>query len=79
MELSLPPELETLIARKLASGRYGSAEEIVVEALRSTLLADEQRNAALHALKHMIDDGSEESASARDWLRRTGEEFRKRV
>ncbi len=76
MELTLTPELETLIAKRLASGRYQSAEQVVLEALKSVVLVDEQRGAALDALKHMMDDGSEESASARDWLRRTGEDFR---
>jgi hypothetical protein len=79
MELNLTEEMADLIARKLATGRYQNAEQAVVDALKSSVLVDEQRGAALDALKHMIDDGSEESASARDWLRRTGEEFRSRV
>lgn len=69
MELTLTPELESLIARKLATGRYATAEQILVEALKSAVEIDEQREATLAALRHMIDDGSAESASARDFLR----------
>ncbi len=79
MELIVTPEIEDLIARKMATGRYVNAEQIVFEALKSTALADEQRTAALDALKHMIDDGSSESMAARDWLRRSHDDFRGRV
>ena len=34
MNVSLTPELERLVQRKVASGRYGSASEVVREALR---------------------------------------------
>jgi Arc/MetJ-type ribon-helix-helix transcriptional regulator len=71
MELIITPEIEDLIARKLATGRYQNAEHIVTEALRRAALVDEQRSAALDALKHMIDDCSVESMAARDWLRQS--------
>lgn len=34
MNVSLTPELETLISKKVESGRYTSASEVVREALR---------------------------------------------
>jgi len=34
MNVSLTPELERLVSRRVASGRYGSASEVVREALR---------------------------------------------
>jgi len=34
MNVSLPPELEKFVSRKVESGRYTSASEVVLEALR---------------------------------------------
>ncbi|GIW05067.1 MAG: hypothetical protein KatS3mg059_1687 [Thermomicrobiales bacterium] len=47
MNVSLTPELEELIRRKVASGMYGSASEVVREALR--LLEERDRLAHLRA------------------------------
>jgi hypothetical protein len=77
MELTLTPELETLIVKKLATGRYANAEQILVEALKSSVVLDEQRDATLNALRHMFDDGSEESASARTLLRQHQDDWHK--
>ena len=33
MKISLPPELERLIAEKMRSGRYGSVDEVIREGL----------------------------------------------
>ncbi|HEV7403527.1 MAG TPA: type II toxin-antitoxin system ParD family antitoxin [Chthoniobacteraceae bacterium] len=41
MNVSLTPELEELVARKVQSGRYQSASEVVREGLR--LLEDQDR------------------------------------
>ena len=77
MELTLSEELQTLIARKLATGRYDNAEQILVEALKSSVVLDEQRDAALQALRHMIDDSSDESTQARTLLRQHKEDWQK--
>ncbi len=77
MELTLTPELETLIARKLATGRYSSAEQILVEALKNSVVLDEQRDEALDALKHMFSDSSDESTQARSLLRQHQEDWQK--
>ena len=79
MELNLTPELEDLIAARLATGRYANAEQIVIEALKGTMLLESQRNSALDALKHMFDDGSEESATARDTLRQHRDEWQREL
>ncbi len=34
LHVSLPPQLEELVRRRVESGRYGSASEVVREALR---------------------------------------------
>ncbi len=72
MELEITPEIEELIQRKLATGRYQNAQQIVADALHRAAFADEQRSVALDALRHMIDDSSVESIAARDWLRHNG-------
>ena len=45
MNVSLTPELEELVARKVESGRYQSASEVIREGLR--LLDDQDRLKAL--------------------------------
>jgi antitoxin ParD1/3/4 len=59
MNISLTPQLEELIKRKVASGRYGSASEVVREALR--LLEDRDRTAEekLTALRAEIRKGQD--------------------
>ena len=57
MNVSLTPELEKLVAEKVASGLYTSASEVVREALR--LLAESDRQPALrvHELREHIAKG----------------------
>ena len=47
MNISLTPELEDLVRRKVASGLYNNQSEVVREALR--LLAEQDRLRELHA------------------------------
>ncbi len=42
MNISLPPELEKAVERKVASGKYTDAGEVVREALRQSLERDEE-------------------------------------
>jgi antitoxin ParD1/3/4 len=49
MNVSLTPELEELIRRKVESGMYGSASEVVREALRLLEERDQDRLARLKA------------------------------
>ena len=46
MDVSLPPELEHYVSLKLESGRYGSASEVIGEALRLLEEHDPERAAA---------------------------------
>jgi antitoxin ParD1/3/4 len=48
MNVSLTPQLETMIRRRVESGRYNSASEVVREALR--LLEDHERREHLRSL-----------------------------
>ena len=45
MNVSLTPELEAYVARKVEGGRYNSASEVVREALRLLEEQDKTRNA----------------------------------
>lgn len=49
MNISLTPELESVVNRRVRSGRYGSASEVIREALR--LLEERDRLRALRFLE----------------------------
>ena len=51
MQVSLTPELEELVRRKLASGLYGDASEVVREALRLLAARDEMDRLKLERLR----------------------------
>ena len=57
MNISLTPELESLVQKKVKSGRYNSASEVVREALR--LFADQERlrEARLQLVRRKIEEG----------------------
>jgi antitoxin ParD1/3/4 len=57
MNVSLTPELEKLIERKLKSGLYNSASEVIREALRLLQERDEMREAQLQELKRLTGAG----------------------
>jgi len=57
MNVSLTPELERLVSRKVASGSYGSASEVVREALRLLADRDEARKAQLDELRSAVSLG----------------------
>ena len=54
MNVSLTPELEKLVAERVASGHYASASEVVREALR--LLHERDR---LNQLRHDVYSGAD--------------------
>ena len=51
MNVNLTPELETLVRRKVASGMYTSASEVVREALRLMEEQDQMRAVRLEQLR----------------------------
>jgi antitoxin ParD1/3/4 len=57
MNVSLTPELEELVARKLQSGRYQSASEVVGEGLRLLEEQDRLRAAELGEVRRKIQVG----------------------
>jgi antitoxin ParD1/3/4 len=54
MNVSLTPELDKFVARKVESGRYTSASEVVREALRLLEEHDRARNAQVTAFNREL-------------------------
>jgi antitoxin ParD1/3/4 len=66
LNINLTPQLEELVRRKVSSGRYNSASEVVREALRLMEAGDELRAAKLQRLRADIREGLE-SGPATPW------------
>jgi antitoxin ParD1/3/4 len=63
MNVNLTPQLEDLVRRKVASGMYTSASEVVREALRLMEEQDQLRAARLAQLRNDIQEGLDSGAS----------------
>ena len=59
LNINLTPQLEDLVRRKVSSGRYNSASEVVREALRLMEARDELRSAKLEQLRQDVREGME--------------------
>jgi antitoxin ParD1/3/4 len=60
MNVSLTPELEMLVQRKVQSGRYQSASEVIREGLRLLEDQDRLREAQLDEVRKKIQTGAEQ-------------------
>ena len=63
MNVSLTPQLEELVKRKVESGLYGSASEVMREALRLLEEHDRLRSIRLKELRAEIQKGLDSGAS----------------
>jgi antitoxin ParD1/3/4 len=63
MNVNLTPELEELVRRKVASGMYNSASEVVREALRLMEEHDQMRAVRLEQLRSDIRKGLDSGPS----------------
>jgi antitoxin ParD1/3/4 len=61
MNVSLTPELEHLVHRKVETGRYLSASEVVREALRLLEERDQDRESSLAELRKQVAVGIEQA------------------
>jgi antitoxin ParD1/3/4 len=59
MNVHLTPELEALIQKKVESGRYNSASEVMREALRLMEQRDELLDLRKEEIRRKIDEGLE--------------------
>lgn len=57
MNINLTPELESLVQKKVKSGRYNSASEVVRDALRLFEDHERIREARLQSLRRRIEEG----------------------
>ena len=62
MNVSLTPQLEELVKRKVESGRYGSASEVIREALRLLEEHDRLRSMRVTELRAEIQKGLDSGA-----------------
>ncbi len=60
MNISLTPKLKDLVNKKVSSGLYGSASEVIREGLRLLDEQDRLRGARLKELRGKIDKGLEQ-------------------
>lgn len=63
MNVSLTPELERLIAEKVASGMYSSRSEVVREGLRLLAERDQLLTARLDRLREEVGRGLEQAVA----------------
>ena len=59
MNVSLPEELANFVKDKVSTGRYGSASEVVREALRLMERTEQQQAEKLELLRHAWREGVE--------------------
>lgn len=57
MNVTLPPELEARVRQRVESGRYGSASEVIGEALRLFETYEDVKTAKLDSLRQDIAKG----------------------
>ena len=60
MNISLTPELEELVNKKVKSGMYHSASEVIREGLRLLKEQDEIKQSRLNQLRREVDIGIEQ-------------------
>ena len=65
MNVSLTPELEKIVEKKVSSGLYNSASEVVREGLRLLQQRDETRELKLRALRKDIQAGIDDLEAGR--------------
>lgn len=65
MNVSLPPELEARVRQRVESGMYGSASEVIREALRLFEAYEQAKTAKLDSLRQDIAQGLNDAANGR--------------
>lgn len=65
MNVSLTPELETIVDSKVKSGLYNSASEVVREGLRLLQQRDEMHESKVNALRAEIQKGTDSLEAGR--------------
>jgi len=79
MNVSLTPELETLVNEKVKSGNYNSASEVVREALRLLKEQDELKRIRREHLRREVMKGVEEIRNGKGVVYNSAEELAQAV
>ncbi len=79
MNVSLTPELETLVNEKVKSGNYNSASEVVREALRLLKEQDELKHLRRAELRREVMKGVEEIRNGQGKIYDSAEELAEAV
>lgn len=74
--VNLTDELDRFVTKKVSSGRYENASEVVRAALRSLEREEKQYEAKLSALRRAIDEGDASGIAAGDVFARVREKLR---
>lgn len=74
--INLTDELDRFVKRKVKSGRYGNASEVVRAALRTLERQDQLREAKLTALRAAIDEGDASGIASGDVFARVRRKLR---
>ena len=77
MDVSLNPDLETIIQGKLRTGQYASASDVVDAALRLLERRDEVREKIAQGLQSLRDGKGIDENEAFDELRSRHEEYKR--
>lgn len=80
MDISMTPKLEKFVNRKIASGEFGSASEVIQEALRLMDKIEREEKKKLEELRREIQIGIDEAdrgelLDAKEVLREIREDF----
>jgi Arc/MetJ-type ribon-helix-helix transcriptional regulator len=62
MQLNVPPDLETLINKRLSTGAYSSAEDVLRRALEAQDAEESWTDEERHALSAHIEEGYQQAA-----------------
>lgn len=65
INVSLPPEFEARVRQRVESGMYGSASEVIREALRLFESYEQVKTAKLDSLRQDIDSGLNDAKNQR--------------
>jgi antitoxin ParD1/3/4 len=79
MNVSLTPELEKLVSRRVKSGRYQTASEVIREALRLLEERDQMTSRRLAELRTAIQEGLESGEAAPLRIAELKREVRRRI
>jgi Arc/MetJ-type ribon-helix-helix transcriptional regulator len=65
MQLNVPPDLEALVQKRMATGGFADAEDVIRRALETLEAEETWTDAERHALDEKIDQAVQQAAAGR--------------